>query len=142
MSKSNALETAILSLLFNATPFANVADNAAASPVTNVYVSFHTADPGEAGDQTTSECAYTSYARVAVARTAGGWTITANSVSPVATISGVAATGGTETITHFGVGKSITGAGVLWYSGTVTPNIAVSNGVTPQLTTATAVTED
>jgi hypothetical protein len=27
------------------------------------------------------------------------------------------------------------------YAGTVTPNIAVSNGVTPQLTTATAITE-
>ena len=28
--------------------------------------------PGEAGDQTTNEIAYTSYARVAVARTSGG----------------------------------------------------------------------
>jgi hypothetical protein len=142
MSKSNALENALLLLVFNATAFANMADNAASSPVTNLYVSGHTADPGEAGDQTTSECAYTSYARVAVARTSGGWTVTANSVSPVATISFPACTGGTETMTHFGVGKSISGAGVLFYSGAVTPNIAVSNGVTPQLTTATAITED
>lgn len=142
MSKSNALENALLLALFNATTFANVLINATSSPITDLYVSFHTADPGEAGDQTTNECAYTSYARVAVARSGSGWTVTTNSVVPVATISGVACTGGTETITHFGIGKSISGAGVLFYSGTVTPNIAVSSGVTPQLTTATAVTED
>lgn len=142
MSKSNALENAFLLLLFNATAFANFADNASSSPVTNLYVSLHTADPGEAGDQTTSETTYTSYARVAVIRTSGGWTVTANSVVPVATISFPACTGSTATITHFGVGKSISGAGVLLYSGAVTPNISVSSGVTPQLTTATAITED
>lgn len=142
MSKSNALENALLLLLFNATTFANVAINATASPITDVYASLHTADPGETGDQTTSEAAYTSYARVAVVRTSSGWTVTNNSVSPVANISFPAGTGGSGTVTHFGVGKSISGAGVLWYSGTVTPNIVTGNGVTPVLTTATAITED
>lgn len=142
MSKSNSLENSLLLLLFNATAIANVADNAASSPLTNLYVSLHTADPGEAGSQTTSEATYTSYARVAVARTSGGWTVTANSVSPVASIDFPAATGGTNTITHFGVGTASSGAGVLWYSGTVTPNISVSSGVTPRLTTSTAITED
>lgn len=142
MSKSNAWETDILAILFNATALANVFDNAAASPITNLYVSLHTADPGEAGDQTTNECAYTSYARVAVARTSGGWTITGNSVSPTATVSFPACTGGSETATHFGVGKSSSGAGRLFYSGTISPNISISTGVTPQLTTASTVTED
>jgi hypothetical protein len=142
MSKSNSLENSLLKLLFNATAIANVADNAATAPLTNLYVSLHTADPGEAGDQTTSEATYTGYARVAVARTTGGWTVTANSVSPVATIAFPACTAGSNTITHFGVGTAVSGAGVLHYSGTVTPNIAVSSGVTPQLSTATAITED
>ena len=142
MSKSNVLENALLDLIFNATAIANLADNAASAPLTNLYVSFHTSDPGEAGDQTTNECAYTSYARVAVVRTSSGWTITANSVSPVATISGITATGGSETITHFGIGSLATTAGVLYYSGTVTPNIVVTTGVTPQLTTASTITED
>jgi hypothetical protein len=142
MSKGNNWENDLLKLLFNATAVANIADNAASSPLTNLYVSLHTADPGEAGDQTTSETAYTSYARVAVARTSGGWTVTANSVSPVATISFPACTGSTSTITHFGIGTATSGAGKLLYSGTVTPNISVSTGVTPQLSTATAVTED
>ena len=142
MSKSDSYENSILKLLFNATAIANVADNAATSPLTNLYVSLHTADPGEAGTQTTNEITYTSYARVAVARTTGGWTVTANSVSPVATITFPAGTGGTGTATHFGVGSLSSGAGVLYYSGTVTPNIVCGNGVTPQLTTASTITED
>lgn len=142
MSKGNTFENDWLKLVFNATAIANMADNASSSPLTNLYVSLHTADPGEAGDQTTSEATYTSYARVAVARTSGGWTVTANSVSPVADINFPACTGGSNTITHFGVGTASSSTGKLLYSGTVTPNISVSTGVTPILTTASTVTED
>ena len=73
-SLTNSAENSFLVLLFNATAWANVADNAAGSPLTNLYVSLHTADPGEGGSQTTNETAYTNYARQPVARTAGGWT--------------------------------------------------------------------
>ena len=142
MSKSNAFENSLLKLIFNATAIANLADNAASSPLTNLYVSLHTADPGEAGDQSTSEATYTGYARVAVARTTGGWTVTNNSVSPVANIDFPNCTGGTNTITYFGVGTASSGAGVLYYSGTVSPSISVSSGVTPHLTTASTITED
>lgn len=142
MSKGNTFENDWLKLIFNATAIANIADNAATSPLTNLYVSLHTADPGEAGDQTTNEVAYTSYARVAVARTSGGWTVTGNSVSPAANIDFPAATGGTATATHFAVGTASSGAGKLLYSGTVTPNISISSGVTPRLTTASTITED
>jgi hypothetical protein len=142
MSKSNIFENDFLKLVFNATPIANIADNAASAPLTNLYVSLHTADPGEAGDQTTSEATYTGYARVAVARTSGGWTVTANSVSPVGVINFPAATGGTNTITHWAVGTASGGTGKILYSGTVTPSISVSIGVTPQLSTSSACTED
>lgn len=142
MSKGDTFENDLLKLIFNATAIANIADNAATSPLTNLQVSLHTADPGEAGSQTTSEAAYTSYARVAVARTSGGWTVTANSVSPVANIDFPAGTGGTGTATHFAIGTASSGAGKLLYSGTVTPNIVMGNGITPRLTTASAITED
>ena len=142
MSKGNTYENDLLKLIFNATAIANIADNAATSPLTDLYVSLHNADPGEAGDQTTNETAYTSYARVAVARTSGGWTVTNNSVSPAATINFPQCSGGTDTITHFGVGTASSGAGKLLYSGTVSPNIAVSSGVTPQLNTSSAIKED
>lgn len=142
MSASNSFENSILALIWNATTFANVAINATSSPITNIEVSLHTSDPGEAGDQTTNEIAYTSYARVAVARTSGGWTVTANSVSPVANIDFPAGSGGSGTATHFGTGSAHTSTGVLFVSGTVTPNIVCGSGITPRLTTATAITCD
>jgi hypothetical protein len=139
--KASTFENDLLKLIFNATPIANIADNAAASPLTNLYVSLHTADPGTGGSQTTSEAAYTSYARVAVVRTSAGWTVTGNSVSPAATITFPSATGGSETETFFAVGTASTGAGKILYRGTVTANIAVTSGITPQLSTSTAITE-
>lgn len=141
MAKGNTWSANILGLLFKATAIANIADNAASAPLTNLYVSLHTANPGAGGSQTTSEAAYTSYARVAVARTGSGWALTGQSISPVANISFPAATGGSETETYFGIGTASSGAGILLYSGTVTPNIVVSNGVTPILTTGSTITE-
>jgi len=142
MSKSNTFENDWLKLIFNATAIANIADNAASSPLTNLYVSLHTSDPGEAGNQTTNETTYTSYARVAVARTTGGWTVTGNSVSPVGSITFPAGTGGSGTVTHFAVGTDVSGTGKILYSGTVTPNIVVGSGITPSLTSASTITED
>lgn len=142
MSKGNTFENDLLGLIFNATAIGNIADNAATSPLTNLYVSLHTSDPGEAGNQTTNECAYTSYARVAVARTSGGWTITANSVSPTANIDFPAATGGTETATHVGIGTDASGTGKLLYYGAISPNISISTGVTPRIGTGSTITED
>lgn len=63
MSKGNTFENDLLQLIFNAVAIANLAQNGV-SPITNIEVSLHTADPGEAGDQTTSETAYTGYARI------------------------------------------------------------------------------
>ncbi len=142
MSLGNTFENDLAKLIFNAIPIANIADNAATSPLTNLVVSMHTADPGEAGDQTTNETTYTSYARVSVARTSGGWTVTGNSVSPAATISFPQCTGGTSMITHVGIGTATSGAGKVLLKGALSPNISVSNGVTPQITTGSTITFD
>lgn len=142
MSKTNAFETDLLELLFNGTAIADIAENDTTSPATNFHATLHTGDPGEAGTMQTNEAAYTSYARVAVARTSGGWTVSGNQAVPAAEIVFPQATGGSETETHFGVGVGASGAGYLMYKGTVTPNIVVSNGVTPRLTTASAIAED
>lgn len=139
-AKGTTFDNDLLKLIFNATAIANIADNAASSPLTNLYVSLHTSSPA-GGNQTTNEAAYTDYARVAVARSGSGWTVTSNSVSPAATITFPAASGGSETETYFGVGTASSGTGKLLYYGSLSPTIVVSNGVTPQLTTATAITE-
>jgi hypothetical protein len=141
-AKTNAFENSLLRLIFNAITIANVADNAGAAPLTSLQVTLHTATPSEGGTQLTSEAAYGNYNRVAVSRTTTGWTVTGNSVSPAANIDFNQATSGSETITHFGVGSATSGAGALYYYGTVTPNIVVSAGVTPRLTTASTITEN
>jgi len=146
MSKSNTCENAILKLIFTAVDWENIAENDSTSPLTNLYVSLHTADPGEAGNQPSNETEYTNYARVAVARTNAGWTVTTNpsSVSPAANID-FAECGVTPgaAITHFGIGATaIGGASTLYYSGTVTPNITMAAGVIPRLKTTSTITED
>ena len=142
MGKNNTASNGWLNLLFQATTMTGVANNASSAPLTSLYASLHTADPTASGTQTSSEVAYTGYARVAVVRTSSGWTTaSAQSVSPVASISFPAGTGGSGTVTYFGIGSASSGAGSLFYSGTVTPNIVTGNGVTPILSTATTITE-
>lgn len=147
MAKGIVFDNDLLKLIFQATNIANLADNTATSPLTNLYVALHTADPtvtagtGTLNTQNASEATYTGYARVAVARTSGGWTVTNNVVNPAATISFPAGTGGSGTVTNWSIGVAASGATKLLYVGTVTPNIVTGNGVTPQLTTASTVTE-
>jgi hypothetical protein len=143
MSKSNAFETDLLGLIFNGTAITTIADNAASTPLTNLYLALHTADPGEAGNQETSEISYTGYSRVAVARTTGGWTVTGNSVSPVAAIEFGEMTGGAGgTVTHASIGTASTGTGKILYSGALTPNITVALGVLPRIKNTSTITED
>lgn len=141
MAKGNTFDNDLLKLIFNATAISLIADNTATTPLTSLYVALHTADPTSAGNQTSSECTYTSYARVAVARTSVGFTVTGASISPAATISFPAGTGGAGTATFFSIGTASSGAGKLLYSGAISPTIVTGNGITPQLTTASTVTE-
>jgi len=145
MSISNTTEAALLALIFNATAWANYAQNNATSPETNIVLALHTADPGDAGTMATTEAAYTSYARVNVLRTSGGWTVSGTApteAKPVANIDFPAGTGGGETVTHFSTGKSAGGAAAILFSGLVSPSITTGSGITPRLTTATSIQLD
>jgi len=135
MSASNAFETELMNLLFLNDAIALIGDASGLQPSAaagSLYLSLHTGDPGEAGDQTTSECAYTSYARVAVARTGAAWTVTGPTAANDAPITWPAATGGSETATYFGIGSSISGEGLLLFSGVLTESLAISSGITPE----------
>lgn len=142
MSISDTTETAVLELIFNGKSWGNYAINASSSPQTVISFGMHSADPGDSGTMTTTEIAYTSYARVDVARTSTSLAVTGNSVSPVASVTFPAGTGGSGTITHFSTGKSGGGATAILWSGTVTPNIVTGSGITPSLTTASTITLD
>jgi hypothetical protein len=142
LSKTDTYENSILNLLLAAKAIANIADNAASGALTAIQVSLHTADPGESGSQNTSEATYSGYARVATSRTTAGWVVSSGSAAPVAEIVfPQSVSTSTSTITHFGLGASTAGAGTLYYSGTVSPNINISQNVTPSLTTGSSITE-
>lgn len=135
MSLTNAAEANLLNLIFLNVDWANIGDAAGlqnSAAAGSFYVSLHTADPGEAGSQTTSEIGYTSYARVAVARTSAGFTLTSSTISNTALVQFPQCTGGTGTATHFGIGTDSSGAGNLLFKGALTSSLAVSNGIQPQ----------
>ncbi len=144
MPKTTQFSADLLKLIFNGTAIAGIADNAGTTPNTNLYLSLHTADPGVGANQTTSEGAYTGYARVAVARTAAALPVTGTTVNPAAVQNFpqcTAGAAGSTVATHWCVGTAATGTGRVLYVGTLSPPISIGQGVTPQLTTATAVSE-
>ena len=143
MSKSNTFENDFQKLIYNATAIANIADNAASSPLTDIRVGLHTADPGEAGDQTTNECSYGGYARKLVARTSGGWTVTGNLVENTAAVTFDQCTSGSQTATHFHTGTATSGAGKILHKGALAAGLAISAGITPEFAAgAIDITED
>jgi hypothetical protein len=134
MSATNAFETALLTLYFNNTAHANVGDASGLQPSSTAgsfYISLHTANPDETGNQTTSEATYTDYARVAVARSGAGWTVSGNNVSNAAVVTFPVASAGSNTITHFGIGSASSGAGNLFFKGALAASRAISAGITP-----------
>jgi hypothetical protein len=143
--KGAAFQSSFLGLIFNATAITLLAQNNS-SPTANLYVALHTADPTQAGDQTSNEIAYTNYARVAVARTSAGWTISGSSPTSVKNTAAVTfpACGTTgATATWFTVGVASSGASVALYGGQLTSSLAISNGITPSFAiSALTITED
>ncbi len=146
MSKSNAFETSLLGLLFNNSDIAGIGDAGGlqnSATAGSLYISLHTADPGEAGDQTTSETAYTNYARVAVARSGAGWTVSGNSATNAAQITFPQCGASGATLTYVGIGTDSSGAGTLLYSGALNSSLAVALNITPLFAASgLTVTED
>ncbi len=135
MSKGNTFENELLLHIFNNSDIALIGDATGlrgSSTAGSLYVSLHTGDPGEAGTQTTNECAYTSYARVAVARSGAGWTVSSNTVTNAALIQFPQCTGSSETATHFAIGTASTSTGKILYKGALSASLAISSGIQPQ----------
>lgn len=133
MSMSNVSETALLNLLFKNLAWANVGDAAGLQPSAvagNFHIALHSADPGEAGDQSTNEISYTGYSRVAVARGAG-FNVSGDAVSNAATVQFGECTAGSANVTHFSVGTAGSGAGSIIYRGALSASRAISAGITP-----------
>ena len=132
MSATNDVENALLELIFKGTTWANMADNAAGTPATTFYISLHTATPGEAGSQTSSEAAYTGYARVAVVRTASGWTVSGSAaVNTAEIVFGECTASPGSPIRYAGLGLSSSGSGRLLLFSPLAEAIEMVEGTIP-----------
>ena len=149
-AKQNDFESDLLELLFtNSAAGSHIvawgSGLLAATTAGNVRLSLHTASPGEAGAQNTTEISYTGYARPQVARSTAGWTVTANQVANDAIITfGEKTNTGSSTAGDVGIGgDNATGAGELFYYGALTSDLAVGQNVEPQFAiSALTVDED
>lgn len=136
MSKGNTTENDVLEYVFKGTAFSWNGN-------TNLYVSLHTADPGEAGDQTTNETAYTNYARQTVARSGSGWTVTGSTATNAALIQFPQCGASGATITHVAIGTASSSTGQILYSGALNASLTVANLIQPQFASgALSVSED
>lgn len=146
MSKGNTFENDLLQLIFNNVDIADIGDASGlqnSATAGSLYVALHTADPGEAGTAATSEAAYGSYARQAVARSGAGWTVSGNQASNAALVQFPECTSGSETITHVSITTAVSGTSKILYSGALSASRAVSSGIQPQFAIgALVVTED
>ena len=125
MGKGNTTKNDTLEYIFQAT-----APGWAANA--HFYVSLHTADPGSAGTQLTSEAAYTGYARVEIERDVTGWSVTTNHVANTSNILFPICTGAPVTVTHWSIGTVDTGgAGQIIYSGALVSSLGVIVNTTP-----------
>jgi hypothetical protein len=128
---TDAFETALLQHIFQNAAIANIGDAAGLLPSAaagSLFVSLHTADPGEAGTQTTNETTFSNYARQGVVRSAAGWTISGNNASNAAAVlfPVVGATG--ATITHIGIGVAVSGASLLLFKIPLTASRVLATG--------------
>ena len=122
-------------MIYNATAWANIADNAASSPITSIYIAAHTSSPGASGGQTSNETAYTNYARVATARGTGGTGWQAPSAGQTQNngliqLPQCGASG--ATLTHISTGRDSSGSGLIFHYGALNSSLAVSNLIQPQ----------
>ena len=142
MPKSTTTCNNLLRLVLNAAAWAGIADNAAASPQTSLFLSLHTADPGVGNSQLTNETGYTNYARVAVLRTTGGFTVSTNTAVNASLIQFAQCGASGATLTHVAIGTAATGAGSVLYAGPLNSSLAVASGIQPQFNaSALTVTE-
>ena len=136
MSAQDFFEDDNLEHLFINLALPNLGDAAGLQPSAGAgsfFTSLLTALPAESvSDQTVNEATYVPYARIGVARSAAGWTVAAGVVDNDSPITYAQATSGTDTLTHFGLGFLVSGAGFLDMVGVLATALAVSVGITPE----------
>lgn len=133
MPKATTTCNDILALIFNATAWADIAENDASTPITSLYIRLHTGALAAGDPGNTSEADYGGYASVAVARTTSGWAIpSAGLTDNVAAILFDECTSGSNAISHVSINKAASGTGACLYSGALAATRTISAGIRPQ----------
>ena len=144
-SKSDAFETNILSHIFKNTAVTLIGDAAGILPSAaagNLYLALYTANPTDSTSGT--ETVYTNYTRIAVVRSAAGWTVTGNTVTNAAVVNFPACGATGATISGFAIctGSTVSASDQLFW-GSLTSNLTVSSGITPTFAIGDlSITED
>jgi hypothetical protein len=132
MPKGTTTCNNILALIYNATAWANIADNAASSPITNIYMALATASYSASDNASADETVYTNYVRQTVARSVAGWTAPSGGATSNAAAIEYPQCGVTgATITSACTAKA-TGASEIFHYGDLNSPIAVSNQIQPR----------
>ena len=134
-SLTNAAETNLLELLFNNTDWENIGDagglqNSASAG--SFYIALFTAAPSDSAAGT--ECDYTGYQRVAVARSGAAWTVSGNNVSNAAAVTFPACSGGAaDTAVAFGIMTADTSGDLIVWGDITDPagGLVINPGITP-----------
>ncbi len=132
MPKSTTTCNNILALIYNATPWANIADNASSSPIATIYMALATASYTGASNASANETAYTNYVRQSVARTTSGWTAPASGSTSNAAAFEYPQCGVTGSIITSAATCKTTGASEIFHYGDLNSPIAVSNQIQPR----------
>ena len=134
MPKSTAMCNAVLNLWYRGTAVANVADNAAASPLTNTALALATASYSASSTLASNEATYTNYLRKEdIARSGSGWNAASGGAIDNAAAVEFAQCGASgNTITSAATGKPGGGAAEIFHYGDLNAPIAVSNQIQPR----------
>lgn len=141
MAKGAAFDNAFLKLIFNNSSIAPLTTlNISVGTKPTLYVALHTSAPST-DDQTSNETSYSGYARIGRLADSANWTIANNAVSPASDITFGSCTSGTAIITNFSIGVASSGTSKILYTGSISPSISISTGISPVLKSTSVITE-
>ena len=125
MSKSDTTENDVLKMILQGV------DPAYRASAT-LYLALHTASPGESGTATTNETTYTGYARQALTK-ATAWTDGGAVFTNAALLTfPMCSAAGAQTLTHFSIVTTASGAGQILYYGNLVSSLTVDINIRPQ----------
>jgi len=132
MAKSDTLETGILKLVYQNIDLANIGDAAGlqnSATAGSIWLALFTTATTDAAAGT--EATYTGYTRIALVRSAVGWTVADNVVSNASIVTFPTNSGTIQTVTHVATMTASSGGDFL-HHGQLSAPLIIDNGNIPK----------